>query len=368
MRSLTALLVAAAFAQDPSPAKAIRRAAYAEPDLERRGQMLFEASRLMSDENIAYCPPPGNEPCRAIGARLSQYHTAAVRWHFADPRPQFRQVACAPGEASLACLRRALGSDWLGSDAVRSPDPIAFASAKRLGGERVQVVIGEAVPAADGTRLELMVISDDIVWDPILAAMEVRPQDEIQQLGSREPLGRDGFVVLAGATTLRTNRALRPDEAVLAVCDDRVVRVDHPRLKAIGIDEIEEVGSGVMPVYIYALPCAAHVVVSANVAGIAEGPYVRTPIAAKAGEVRTTAAGPVTIVEAPEGRCTMEAPGASLRIDRKTCELQFVGDLNGDGRADAVFRESGEMGCGSFSLFLSEPTGWSAAAFSIWFC
>jgi hypothetical protein len=375
--ALVSLLPAATSAAEPPPPsdqERLQQQRYrvdAEADPERRGRLLVtlhaEAFRLGAPGCVG---DAGTDACsRLIETRLNLHRTAKVREAFAHgtAAPSPRALLC-EGVPVLPCLRRSFKSDWLSTNASLAPDRTAFVSARRRGDDRVQFVVGEVFTDDDGGATHVVVLADDTVTDPLLAAMAPDVREPHRSVGPRQALEPDGYVVTVASSTFATSRPLRADEAVYAVCDQRVERVDRPSLTAIGIAEVEWGDGGAYPEYRYALPCVARVVLSGSIAGIRTGPYVPTTLGREDGiSSRTTTAGAVTVREAVNG-CSVEGPGATLTITHRYCGALFVGDVTGDTRADVVFEVRGEMGCGGPRLFLSGPLGWTLAGSSGGYC
>lgn len=371
--ALASLLPASAAEPPPSDRERLqhqRDRAYAEPDADRRGRLLValhaEAFRLGAPE----CErDAGTDRCsRLIETRLNLYRTAKVREAFthATPPPSPRALLC-EGVPVLPCLRRSFQSDWLSANTTLAPDRTTFVSARRRGDDRVQVVMGEVFTDASGGATHVVVLADDTVTDPLLAAMAPDMREAHRSVGPRQALEANGYVVMAESSTFATSRPLRADEAVYAVCDQRVERVDRPALTAIGIAEVEWGDGGVYPEYRYALPCVARVVLSGSIPGIRTGSYASTTLGREDG-YRTTTAGPVTVREMVDRACKVEGRGAPLTITHRDCRTQFVGDISGDRVADVIFEVRGDMGCGGPELFLSGPLGWSLAGVSGGYC
>lgn len=342
-----------------------------EPDPEERGRRLValhtEAFRLGAPgcERAA-----GTDACsRLIETRLNLYRTAKVREAFArgTAAPSPRALLC-EGVPVAPCLRSSFKSDWLSTNAALAPNRVAFVSARRHGDDRVQLVVGEVFTDANGGATHVVVLADDTVTDPLLAAMAPDVGDAYRSVGPRQALEADGYVMMAGSSTLAISRPLRADEAIYAVCEETVARVDRPALTAIGIAEVEWGDGGVYPEYRYALPCVARVVLSGSIAGIRTGTYTPATLGPTRGDSRVTTAGGVTVRETADGRCTVEGAVPTLALTHRSCRTQFVGDLNGDRVADVVFEVRGEMGCGGDSLYLSGPLGWTLAGSSGGYC
>jgi hypothetical protein len=189
-----------------------------------------------------------------------------------------------------------------------------------------------------------------------------------RDVGPRQALEAEGYVVTVASSTFATSRPLRADEAVYAVCDQRVERVDRPVLTTIGIAEVEWGDGGVYPEYRYALPCAARVVLSGSIAGIRAGTYTPATIGPTRSDSRVTTAGGVTVQETGDGRCTVEGAAPTLTLASRSCVTLFVGDITGDRLADVIFEVRGEMGCGGDRLYLSGPLGWTLAGSSGGYC
>ena len=309
-----------------------------------------------------------DEACsERVQERLNRFRTSKVREDYirTTVAPAPRALLC-EGVPVLPCLRRSFGADWLAVNNAIAPHRVTFVSAGRRGGDRVQLVLGEVYTDEEGGATHVVVLADDTVADPILAAMAPDANAGWRQLGAYETLAED-FVVTPGAATMALNRPLRADEAVYAVCDARVEHVDRPPLIGIGSAEVEGGEVGVYPTYRYALPCVARLVLSGNIRGIRPGPYVRTPLVPKSDHTRTTIAGAVTVREA-ERHCSIEGVGEPLTLHNRECDVLFVGDLNGDGPADVLVETWGEMGCGGIQLYLSGPRGWSAAGGATRYC
>lgn len=333
-------------ATDEEHLQQLRDRAYAETDVERRGRLLVELHTEAFRLGAPGCErDAGTDACsRLIETRLNLYRTARLRELFAHatPAPSPRGLLC-EGVPVLPCLRRSFGSDWLSTNTALAPDRVAFVSARRRGDDRVQLVLGEVFTDADGAATHVLVLADDTVTDPLLAAMAPDVGEPHRSLGPREPLPVGGYVVLGASSTFAASRPLRADEAIYAVCDQHVERVDRPSLTAIGVAEVEWGDGGVYPEYRYQLPCTARVVLSGSISGIRTGPYASAPLRDRVGvSPRTPTPGPGTV--------------------------QFVGDLTGDARADVIVEVWGDMGCGGVQLYLSGPLGWSLAGGTARYC
>lgn len=181
--------------------------------------------------------------------------------------------------------------------------------------------------------------------------------------GNMRPLAWIGpfVVILNGADGLLTPNKLA--DAPFVVCSDRIVR-----LAATGVPA----GAGVPSAYgaqafYYELPCAAQLVLGAEVPGIVLGkrsPPQRESLPVVELRLPSSATAPIKIHGQPGTvhRCTIDFPGEKpLRVSFRNCEVQFAGDLNGDGIDDVVIDGRGEMGCGGLSLYNSSPHGWALA-------
>jgi len=347
----------------------LRAASASEPDPERRP--LVEQHAAAFRVGAPGCVDnAGTEACsRLIETRLNLHRTAKVREAFARgaAAPSPRALVC-EGVPVAPCLRSSFTSDWLSTNAALAPNRVAFVSARRSGDDRVQLVVGEVFTDADGGATHVVVLADDTVTDPLLAAMAPDKAPGDRSLGPRQALEADGYVVTVASSTFATSRPLRADEAVYAVCDQTVARVDRPALTAIGIAEVEWGDGGVYPEYHYALPCAARVVLSASIAGVRTGPYGPATIDPTRDGSRVTTAGGVTVRETGESGCTVEGAAPTLTLAHRYCRTRFVGDVTGDRVADVVFEVRGEMGCGGDSLYLSGPLGWTLAGSSGGYC
>lgn len=367
-----------AFAADPPPPSDAERLqqqrerAYTETDSARQGRLLValhtEAFRLGAPGCV---DAADTDACsRLIETRLNLHRTAKVREAFArgTAAPPPRALLC-EGVPVLPCLRRSFKSDWLSANSALAPNRVAFVSARRRGDDRVQFVVGEVFTDADGAATHVVVLADDTVSDPLLAAMAPDVNEAYRSVGPRQALEADGYVVMAGSSTLAVSRPLRADEAIFVVCDQRVERVDRPPLSAIGIAEVEWGDGGVYPEYRYALPCAARVVLSSSIPGVRTGPYAPATLGPRLGmSPRTVTAGAVSVRETVDSDCTVEGNGGTMAIQHRYCVTRFVGDITGDRLADVVFEVRGEMGCGGPELFLSGPLGWSLAGVSGGYC
>lgn len=132
------------------------------------------------------------------------------------------------------------------------------------------------------------------------------------------------------------------------VCADQVLQPEHLRpLKP----RTRTWGALPMLVYFrasrYELPCAPELVFRGDVEGLVSGPL--PPIE------------PPHILSI-NPTCPMSSE------PYRGCELAWYGDMNGDGRADAMLRRYGESGCGEETLHISHPEGYRVAASWSWFC
>ena len=136
----------------------------------------------------------------------------------------------------------------------------------------------------------------------------------------------------------------------------------------------------IVPVYAYALPCAAELLLEPDTSGVKTGARTASLALSTAAEALPTGQqryrfGPLTLTAAPQphpsgpgGRqCTVQLGDTTQQ--HSSCALRFAGDLNQDGQPDFAWESYGEMGCGAWELWLSQPDGsYALAQRRLWDC
>ncbi len=316
------------------------------------------------------------EGCEAYAlAWFSTHYTQAVlAWtQQRDPSVQ-RTFSCMGG---LDCLSWSYGP---GRSYVRAPYILHATSA---GGDRVRVTLlrQQHTPDAQGTIWMteqggiLEELSDEVIVAPELAALLDGPQ--VDAYWTESPHPDYAVAVLAGGDTWRVHQALEHPATV--VCEDRIVRGTLP-LKGLSQQAAGFYSEAVEPIYEYALPCNAELVLGGQVSGPVEGPkgapaHSQVQLAATSGPT-TLAPGVVLETGALPGSHPLgeTLSGCTFRLgdleasSSNWCRVNWVGDLNADGQADIVFDRVGEMGCGSQQTWVSDGGGYKRVSVNTWMC
>jgi hypothetical protein len=303
-----------------------------QPSTPREERMLVLSSFAAYRIGAAACR--GGRCDEALRVRLNLFATA-----HALAGPGLARVAsdCAAGVEDGACVEAALGAGVVG---LELPDdtPRAFAWASAVDAERVRFVLGSLEPVASGRRVVITV--DETLEDglfPRVGGVQVA-------LGSIDVLNPHrrsevASLLLPARKSLAVQRRFARGERVTVVCSDRVVRtaLGAPKLR---LREVEDL-LGVTVELVYALPCAAGLVLVGDVPEISDGAL------ASLGRVPLPAVPPW----------------------RARSSVSWRGDLNRDGVVDVITRYVGEMGCGEHELWLSRPGGsWVIVARNGWYC
>lgn len=316
------------------------------------------------------------EGCEAYAlAQFSTHYTQALTAWTQQPDPSVqRSFSCMGG---LDCLSWSHGT---GRSYVRAPYILHATSA---GGDRVRVTLlrqqhtpdAQGMVWMDGHGGVLEELSDEVVVDPELAALLDGPQ--VDAYWTESPHPDYAVAVLRGSDTWRVNQALEHPATV--VCEDRIVRGMLP-LKGLSQQTAGFYGEAVEPIYEYALPCNAELVLGGQISGPIEGPK---PAASSPQVQLATNGGPATLapgVVLETGALAGSHPmgetlsGCTFRLGEleasssSWCRVNWVGDLNADGQSDIVFDRIGEMGCGSQQTWVSDRGGYKRISVNTWMC
>lgn len=217
---------------------------------------------------------------------------------------------------------------------------------------------GAGYPKAPGQDAGLAQASDDHdaygrLWPLAWTSKFVAVHDQSGMLSSPNPLEWPAFVV----------------------CRDKVVRVE--RLEEVSLTDPKAPALRGGRAHEYRLPCAALLVLGAEVEGLSVGPAKPMPFGVPPRRKVEPGDGGSKVLFGPvvaEGilrgtspvrldECRLRFPGRTpLELKHRSCNVGFVGDLNADGRPDFVIDGYGEMGCGARTLYLSNDDGWSEVA------
>ncbi len=371
------LMATPAVADLPSSLDELAAKAYAEKNPERRDALLLEGYLAASNLDAGACLEKDASLCEsAIVRRMMLHwtrHELAAPLPPASPSKPGKVLACSAGEAIDGCLERSLGSGMLGTwDGLR-PGRYFFIYVLPQPPRAVRFVIGEVSAANGAERLgqeaySIELLADDSREDPLLLeVLSTRGKSPVI-FGPSQVLEAERYVQrVEGSKTFMTNRRL--DKGFFAICGSEVQKIEKPKLVRVAVF-LGEFARMLFPVYHYALPCKASIVLDASIPGIRTGKYRPGKVCPvqKKGQAGATpqpvGKAPFNVQEDPAtGDCHVE-----LHSDRPGNALVFSGDLNGDGQRDFVHFRVGDMGCGGPRLYLSSPQGWFLAGSSDHYC
>ena len=319
------------------------------------------------------------EPQSAIQAFSKLHVEQVVAWSKgSDPSVQ-RTLHCA--EALPSCLAHEVGKGRL----FRQADQGSYVM--EAGRDRVRVItFREPIePSPNGflwtaqERVRIEVLSDQILEMPTPELDLDGPA--LRGAWDEEISHPDYLIAVQNSKRISTHRPF--EQAPFVVCAESVVQQPLV-LRSVGMRKAGFNEEGFQTVYEYELPCKAELLIGGALPFIEVGPrepspYGTPPRAPPTSEVDFQSTLGVLTISATSviqeerstlsgvGGCQIEVKGLEIQSSNY-CHVQFIGDVNADGRDDYVFDHIGEMGCGWRELWTTENGGLRRVGKNSWDC
>lgn len=356
--ALAAVLGALATLASGSSARAVESAEEPGPRRWTVDRELIEGGRARLVDLRARCWEEEHAACRA-----ATHLEGTLAWVELGASAYLRQVtpgrriAC-PSGGVARCLTEAFGPGRV----FQAVDSAVWQGRAGDGVRRVLLVPEGGL--AEGRPVSLRVLVEDRTPRP----PHPLPGDGV----SHGNYGlKAGSLVIEEPIRSRVTLDAEPTGPLFAVCDTGLERVDLSRPAAVYLGH-HNLLDDLFLRFDYRLPCEAHVVLGGRQLLGALDPDV-TPVMSWSptppADLRAWyALPPGLIVDVGEAHLQVGGVGedsachlqlgtdVDLRMGRG-CMVHHLGDLNGDGRADAVVREHGESGCTATAIWLSRADG-----------